>query len=197
MRVWEDRYEGELENFNLALRFVRYEARTHTIRQYTGLTDHRIRKLWQRYCGGASNLPRHRGKSPQQVGYFTRSARVRTEAALLAAAYCACGLVGEEPSTGQSASPQRRHVGALLCDVYDYYTKLVPQPAISFEHAQFLAQCLRSGEQLAVRHCTQCRGHIVVERFPLRPRWCDHCAPPKGRRGGARRTRATHITRRP
>ena len=181
MRVWEDRYEGELENFDLALRFVRYEARTHTIRQYTGLTDHRIRKLWQRYCGGAHRLPRHRGKSPQQAGYFSRGARVRTEASLLAGIYCACGLVGERP--GAKQAPLRRHAGALLCDVYDYYTKVVPQPAISFEHALFLVQCLRSGEQLAVRRCAKCRGHMVVERFPVHRRWCDHCAP-RNRSGG-------------
>ena len=180
MRVLEDRYEGELQNFQLALRFVRYEARTRTILMFTGLTDHRIRKLWQRYCGGPHRLPRHRGKSPQQAGYFTRSARVRMEAALLASAYCACGLVREEPAAKRAGAATRLRIGALLCDVYDYYSTVVPKPAISFEHAVFLAQCLRTGEQLAVRRCAKCHAPMVVERFPVRPRWCDHCAPPKG-----------------
>ncbi len=182
MRILEDRYEGELQNFLLALRFVRYEARTRTIRMFTGLTDHRIRKLWQRYCGGPRNVPRHRGKSPQQPGYFIRTARVRTEASLLAAVYCACGLVREGPGPKQAHVPNRARVGALLCDVYDCYSAVVPNPAISFEHALFLAQCLRAGDQLAVRRCAKCHGHMVVERFPVRPRWCDHCAPPKGGR---------------
>jgi hypothetical protein len=183
MRIVEDRYEGELENFHLALRFVRYEARTRTIRIFTGLTDHRIRKLWQRYCGGARELPRHRGKSPQQAGFFTRTARVRLEASLLAAAYCACGLVREEPAvrrTRPAAAGLR--VGTLLCDVYDYYCTLVPEPAISFEHAVFLAECLRAGEPLTVRRCAKCHGLMVLERFPIRRRWCDHCLPPKGAR---------------
>lgn len=179
MRIVEDRYEGELRNFHLALRFVQYEARTRTIRMFTGLTDHRIRKLWQRYCGGSRCLPRHRGKSPHQVDYFTRSARVRTEASLLAAVYCACGLVREEPTARRLRAPMRLRIGMLLCDAYDYYTVLVPNPAISFEHAVFLAQCLSSGEQLAIRRCARCHGHMVVERFPVRPRWCDHCVPSK------------------
>lgn len=188
MRIVEDRYEGELQNFHLALRFVRYEARTHTIRTFTGLTDHRIRKLWQRYCGGARQLPRHRGKSPHQPGFFTRSARARTEASLLAAAYCACGLVREEPLAKRPhAAPVGLRIGTLLCDVYDYYSALVPKPAISFEHAIFLAECLRSGEQLALRRCAKCRGLMVVERFPIRRRWCDHCVPLKA----ARKTRGT------
>lgn len=185
MRIVEDRYEGELRNFQLALRFVRYEARTHTIRMFTGLTDHRIRKLWQRYCGGPRALPRHRGKSPQQAQYFTRSVRVRMEASLLAAVYCACGLVREEPLAKWPRAAVRLRIGTVLCDIYDYYTTLVPKPAISFEHAVFLAQCLRAGEQLAVRRCAKCHGHMVVERFPVRTRWCDHCAPPK-------RGRSTH-----
>ncbi len=182
MRILEDRYEGELENFQLALRFVRHEARTRTVRMFTGLTDHRIRKLWQRYCGGSHHLPRHRGKSPQQAGYFTRSARVRTEASLLAGVYCACGLVHEQPAARRQCPAARRRMGAMLCDVYDYYTAAVPQPAISFEHALFLVQCLRSGEQLTVRRCVKCHAYMVVERFPVRARWCDHCAPPKGGR---------------
>lgn len=182
MRILEDRYEGELQSFQLALRFVRYEARTRTIRLFTGLTDHRIRKLWQRYCGGARHVPRHRGKSPQQPGYFLRSARLRTEAALLAGAYCACGLVDEKPLTKTPCAATRRRMGARLLDVYDYYHVLVPQPAISFEHALFLAQCLRSGEQLTVRRCAKCHAHMVVEPFPLRARWCDHCVATPGRR---------------
>ena len=183
MRIVDDRYEGERRNFDLALRFVRHEARTRTIRTFTGLTDHRIRKLWQRYCGGARDTPRHRGKSPQQAGYFTRSATVRREASLLAGFFYACGLLPDTPSAQGAASLPGLTNGALLCDAYDYFRVLVHAPAISFEHAVFLAQCLRGGEQLRLERCVQCESHIVVERFPVRPRWCDHCAPARrGRR---------------
>jgi hypothetical protein len=86
MRISDDRYDGERLRMELALRFLRHEARTQTIRAWTGLSDDRIRKLYRTYLSQVSRyLPRHRGKSPQQVGYFTRSQRSQHETAVLAA----------------------------------------------------------------------------------------------------------------
>ena len=45
MRIHDDRYTRERLRFHVALRFIRLEARTHTIRQWTGLSDDRIRKI--------------------------------------------------------------------------------------------------------------------------------------------------------
>jgi len=49
MRISDDRYSRERLCLDLALRFLRHEARTQTIRTWTGLTDDRIRKL---QCSG-------------------------------------------------------------------------------------------------------------------------------------------------
>jgi hypothetical protein len=180
MRIVEDRYEGELQSFQLALRFVLREARTRTIRLYTGLSDHRIRKLWRRYCGGARGLTRHRGKSPHQARYFIRSVRVRMEASVLAAAYCAYGLVREDQAPGQPQSQPGLAQGMLLSEIYDYYAVVAQTPAVSFEHAVFLSECLREGGEIVVRRCGRCHGHMVVERLPVRDRCCDHCAAHRG-----------------
>jgi hypothetical protein len=45
MRISDDRYSRERLCLDLALRFLRHEARTQTIRTWTGLTDDRIRKV--------------------------------------------------------------------------------------------------------------------------------------------------------
>lgn len=45
MRVSDDRYSRDRQRFDLALRFIHHEARTRTIRVWTGLTDDRIRKV--------------------------------------------------------------------------------------------------------------------------------------------------------
>jgi hypothetical protein len=45
MRISDDRYNRERLSLDLALRFLCHEARTQTIRTWTGLTDDRIRKL--------------------------------------------------------------------------------------------------------------------------------------------------------
>jgi hypothetical protein len=44
MRVSDDRYTRDRERLDLALRLIHHEARTFTIRQWTGLSDDRIRK---------------------------------------------------------------------------------------------------------------------------------------------------------
>ena len=49
MRLTDDRYAAERSQFELALRMIRHEARTRTIRECTGLSDDRIRKLYATY----------------------------------------------------------------------------------------------------------------------------------------------------
>ena len=80
MRISDDRYSRDRLRFDIALRFIRHEARTHTIRAWTGLTDDRIRKLYRSYLADPRSGPtRHRGKSPQQVAFFTRTPRLRAQ----------------------------------------------------------------------------------------------------------------------
>ncbi len=174
MRIVESRYDGELRNFDLALRFVQYEARTSTIRAFTGLTADRIRKFGRRYGG---NARRHRGKSPQQASCFTHSACVRREASLLGSMLHSCGLLPEEPSPQAAAALPNLRNGLLLCDTYGYYLCGVYRPALSFEHTIFLARCLISGEQLRLVRCAACGIGIVAERFPEGRHWCEHCKP--------------------
>ena len=107
MRISDDRYSRERLRMELALRFLRHEARTQTIRTWTGLSDDRIRKLYRSYLSQArSHLPRHRGKSPRQVGYFTRSQRLQQESAVLASVLSLLGVVRASVPAG--ASPAAR-----------------------------------------------------------------------------------------
>ena len=81
MRISDDRYSRDRSRFDIAVQFIRHEARTHTIRTWTGLSDDRIRKLYRSYLSESHGAPltRHRGKSPQQVAFFMRSGRARQE----------------------------------------------------------------------------------------------------------------------
>jgi hypothetical protein len=49
MRVSDDRYTRDRQRLDLALRLIRHEARTFTIRQWTGLSDDRIRNSFRGY----------------------------------------------------------------------------------------------------------------------------------------------------
>src|SRR5260221_5928711 len=86
MRVSDDRYTRDRQRLDLALRLIRHEARTFTIRQWTGLSDDRIRKLYRSYVMNhdARFVSRHRGKSPRQAAFFFRTGELNFQSAHLA-----------------------------------------------------------------------------------------------------------------
>jgi hypothetical protein len=176
MRISEDRYDRDRQRLELALRFLTHEARTQTIRIWTGLSDDRIRKLYKSYLGRAAcYIPRHRGKSPHQAAYFMRSVRIQQEAAVLASYFALAGLVPEEPSAAAAAELPDIGRGNALCTAYETYLVMVPTAAISFEYGVFLARCLSRGDLLRLGRCKECGGILVVERLPVRDRRCRHC----------------------
>lgn len=176
MRISDDRYSRERLRMELALRFLRHEARTQTIRAWTGLSDDRIRKLYRSYLSQARReLPRHRGKSPHQVAYFTRSQQLQLESAVLASMLSLLGVIPPPaPGAAATALPGLAR-GALLCTAFEAYCAFVPAAQISFEHAVFLASALTRGDQLRLGGCAGCGCVIVTERFPARDQRCHLC----------------------
>src|SRR5579863_8971671 len=104
MRVSDDRYTRDRQRFDLALRLIRHEARTYTIREWTGLSDDRIRKLYRTYVAdrGTRRVLRHRGKSPRQPAYFFRTSARSFQAAQLASFYLIFGLIASTPAGFES-----------------------------------------------------------------------------------------------
>jgi hypothetical protein len=176
MRISDDRYSRDRQRLDLALRFIHHEARTRTIRMWTGLTDDRIRKLYRSYVADdGSQVTRHRGKSPQQISYFVRTPVMRQEASVLASV---CYLLGVMPPS--QVADATRHLpgmqrGEALCDAFETYRMLVPSPRISFEHAVFLVTALARGDELRAALCADCTGVIVVDRFGTEARRCLSC----------------------
>jgi hypothetical protein len=176
MRITDDRYSRERLCLDLALRFLRHEARTQTIRMWTGLTDDRIRNLYRSYVSrGAQAVPRHRGKSPHQVAYFMRSARIQWETSQLASLLSLLSVVPGQPGPELAAALPNVTRGEKLCYAFELYQAIVPCAQISFEHAVFLAVALTRGDQLRFAACRDCGGLMVIERFPLRERRCRYC----------------------
>jgi hypothetical protein len=179
MRISDDRYSRERLCLDLALRFLRHEARTQTIRTWTGLSDDRIRNLYRSYMSrGALFVPRHRGKSPHQIAYFTRSLRVQWETAQLASLLSLLNVVPARsgPEIANSLPGVLR--GEKLCYAFETYRTTIPSSQISFEHAVFLTLALARGDQLKLGVCPECEGLMVTERFALREKRCQHCANP-------------------
>src|SRR5262245_45838491 len=93
MHISNERYFHDRQRHDLALRMIRHEARTCTIRSCTGLTDDRIRRLYKTYASHMPSAPvrRRRGKSPRQVGFFVRNTRAQLESSMLASVFTAFG----------------------------------------------------------------------------------------------------------
>jgi Flagellar transcriptional activator (FlhC) len=176
MRISDDRYHRERLQMELALRFLRHEARTQTIRAWTGLSDDRIRKLYHSYLDHArSVMPRHRGKSPQQVAFFTRSQRQQEDTLALATCLWLLGVLASEAGAERSGSLPGLARGTLLCQAFEAYRLARPAGQISFEHAVFLTRALVRGEQLRIGWCGGCGGLMVTEPFSLRASRCHLC----------------------
>jgi hypothetical protein len=180
MRISDDRYSRDRLRLDLALRFIHLEARTHTIRAWTGLTDDRIRKLYRTYLLEADGrgVTRHRGKSPRQAAFFTRSVRMRRESAVFASVSSLFGLITRDTIMIERAAQPAPNVtrGALLCEAFETYRALVGESQISFEHAVFLLDALQVGEEVRVAHCRDCSGVLVTDSLALRLPVCNDCA---------------------
>ena len=182
MRISDDRYSRDRLRLDIAMQFIRHEARTRTIRQWTGLSDDRIRKLYRSYLqGGGRGLTRHRGKSPQQATFFMRTARLRQEASALAGLCCLIGLLEvRRDSRRDDPAPQpAMGVGRAtsLCQAYEGYRALLSSPAIGFEHAVLLVNALTRGAELRLGGCHGCGALLVVDSLALRPASCALCTP--------------------
>jgi hypothetical protein len=180
MRISDDRYSRDRLRLDLALRFIHHEARTHTIRAWTGLTDDRIRKLYRTYLheAGGATVARHRGKSPRQAAFFTRSMRMRREAAVFASVSSLFGLITAQPVAVEKPAQQAPNVarGALLCEAFEAYLALIGESQISFEHAVYLLSALLAGDELRVAHCRDCTSVLVTDRLALRTPMCNECS---------------------
>ncbi len=180
MRVSDDRYTRDRQKFDLALRLIRHEARTFTIRQWTGLSDDRIRKLYRSYVlnGSTRAVTRHRGKSPRQAAFFFRNPEMNFQAAQLASLFVMYGLVapserGLEPGYRVGSLES----GALLCRAYEAYLEMHKPVSISFEHAWFLLLALARHDEVGAARCAACGALHLRDLLARHKDHCNNCNP--------------------
>ncbi len=190
MRLTDDRYAGERSQFELALRMIRHEARTRTIRECTGLSDDRIRKLYTTYFRntGATSVRRRRGKSPRQVTRFVKNPENQLQATTLVALYCSGLLL--RISAGSKVSPcwPRPDVefGHRVCRAYETYLLLHEDATLSFEWAWNLLQSISYNDELYLAECKNCLSRYVQDAYAIDHKTCPSCAIEANRRRGAR-----------
>jgi hypothetical protein len=180
MRLTDDRYSGERSQFELALRMIRHEARTRTIRECTGLSDDRIRKLYATYFrdGGRADVRRRRGKSPRQVSRYVKSPEHQLQATTLVALFCAGLLVRIDSEDNVFACWPRPDVefGHRLCRAYETYRLLHENAKLNFEWVWNLLHCISYNDELYLARCRICRARYVQDAYALDHGVCPTCA---------------------
>lgn len=179
MRHTDNRYAGEQAKFDLAVRLIAHEARTHIISRCTGFSQDRIRKLYATYFrdGSQGAIRRQRGKSPSSVAFFMRNARVQTDAGTLVSLYALYGLIRisdrlEARLLGRAAGLDFGH---RFCLAYEVYQSIHPRRRVSFEHAWSLLLALTERNELLLADCGHCGNIYVHDVLALDRGACPPC----------------------
>ncbi len=179
MRLTDDRYSGERSQFELALRMIHHEARTRTIRECTGLSDDRIRKLFTTYFrnSGRIDVKRRRGKSPRQVTRYVKNPHNQLQATTLVVLFSAGLLVRIDNNDKVHPCWPRPDVefGHRLCRAFETYQLLHQDPVLSFEWAWNLLQCISYNDELFLASCDHCPALYVQDAYALDNGVCPTC----------------------
>ena len=179
MRLTDDRYAAERSQFELALRMIRHEARTRTIRECTGLSDDRIRKLYTTYFrnSGIKGVRRRRGKSPRQVTRFVKNPQNQLEATTLVALFCSSLLLRVDKQDNVLPCWPRPDVefGHRVCRAYETYLLLHEDARLSFEWAWNLLLNISYNDELYLAVCAGCAARYVQDAYALDLKTCPAC----------------------
>jgi hypothetical protein len=176
MRISDHRYNRDLRRHDLALRMVRHEARTQTIRMWTGLSDTRIRRLYRSYVPeSGQSAPRHRGPAPSRLELLLRP-EVSAEAAGLAGLYLVVGLLPQKPIVNASRELPSVGAGERLCYAFEFYQQMIPRPQISLDLAVLLVTALAERAEVSLGHCDRCDVAMLVNLLSKPSRLCSDCA---------------------
>ena len=175
MRATDDRYRGEQAKFDLAVRMIRHEARTGTIRYLTGLNDDRIRKLYTSYFKyGEEPVRRQRGRSPTRIAPLVRTPQRTLESGVFVNLLFANDVLSPEQPPGP---PLKGNVnlGQRFCDCFESFDYLVPRSSLSFEWCWNLLVSMRRGDELGITRCDACSTCYVFDVLSLPRSACPVC----------------------
>lgn len=179
MRFTDDRYAGEREQFDLAIRLIGHEARTHIISRLTGFSQDRIRKLYATYFrhAGREGIRRQRGKSPSSVDFFVRNAKIQAEASTVAFLFGLFEVVhiDDHLDAAPVRHPSSLLFGQLICGAYEAYRSIHRRPQISFERAWNLYKAMTTRRQVLLADCHRCGLVYVQDALALDGAECPPC----------------------
>ena len=178
MSEFQPRYLQEKSQLELTLRLIAVEARTHTIKACTGLSDDRIRKIYSRYFKNRDGavVRRRRGKSPRQIHTFVKNPEHQLQATTLFYLFLSSRLVDcDETGQIRSAWPAPDlEYGHRAYRAFVMYQRIHEHALYNFEWAWALLQAL-DGDALALSHCGDCGLDYLHDQFAIDCHRCPGC----------------------
>src|ERR1700730_8818385 len=153
---------------------IAHRARRQTICNFSGLTREKIKTLRREWH--VKSAGRRRGPSPSLLSAFFRSARMRSEASVIALLCKIHGAVPNETIVGAARYYPNLDRGERLCDVYEAYRTYFPESEVNFELIVLLAIGLAEPNSLDLRRCGTCPGIVVIDLLSVKNRDCSQCA---------------------
>ena len=178
MRISDHRYFRDVRKYHLAMRLIHHEARTGTIRHWTGLSARCIRNLFRSYVRGdiAGCAARHRGPSPHMVEQLLQSPQLRDEVAVLASVLCLFDLIPSRPKPNERQESPNILRAEQLCAAFEMLCDLMPSTKLTLEHALLLVTALVRGEELGLGKCPACGALIVIDFHGDSAQTCGLCS---------------------
>lgn len=169
---YADEMANEAARLAVAMRMLRFEARTRTIRLATKLSEDQIRRLYhQAGLSGAS--ARHRGRSPSSALQYTRSFAAQLESSIFSSVLVRHGLLkGRRPKPWLHNGLE---YAQRFCDAFADYLKIAQPEQLNFEQGWFLARSLSAHGDLYLQNCARCAGHFVRDSATVLKDQCPLC----------------------
>jgi Flagellar transcriptional activator (FlhC) len=175
MRVIDDRYERDRLRFDLALRMMRLNAPGRMIREWTGLSQDRLRKLWRTYMLRRVMRLAYplRFRLPELAGCFLKSSAANFEASTLGSLFCLLGLISmDDPSDASLVAAKTLERAATFCEAYETYLTIHPSARLSFEQAWLLMIALATRSGVKLNACSPCGRLYLTDSARLQPASC-------------------------
>jgi len=178
MRLSEHCYSFDLRRFDVALRMLRQDARTRTIRAWTGLSAERVRKLsrWQRRQGCRRGTAcRQRGPSPTHLEGVLTSESLKSEAAAVAGVCRVLEVVPPDRRPKVRGALAVIAQGEQVLSAHELFHNLVPRRRLTLEQWLLLLHSLARGTEWGIGRCARCPAIVVIDRLALASALCEDC----------------------
>lgn len=192
MRISNHRYSRDRGRYDLAYGMLQLGARPKTVIEWTQLTQFQIRNIAHEY---SELLARSRGRPPNSITWFWREGRRQREGAVLASLLTLTKIVIVDGNEDKHPAWRSVSKGMRLCDVYQEYSRIVPNTRIPFEYLLLLVKELSRGDTVGLRRCTQCAGAMLADPLSTRLQICSSCRQSSVRQPACRRGTGARSTR--